>query len=39
MEALRNLKMRAAASNNDRQHTRMVMDKLRGLHRAMLYSY
>lgn len=32
-------KMRAAAANNDRQHNRMIMDKLRGMHRALLYSY
>lgn len=25
--------------NNDRQHNRMIMDKLRGFHRALLYSY
>lgn len=31
--------MRARASNNDRQHDRMVMDKKRGFHRALLYSY
>lgn len=27
------------AANNDRQHNRMIMDKLRSLHRALLYSY
>ena len=30
---------RALAANNDRQHNRMIMDKLRSLQRALLYSY
>ena len=33
------LKLRAQYANNDRQHDRMVQDKLRSLHRALLYSY
>lgn len=32
-------KMRARAANNDRQHNRMVLDKKRSMHRALLYSY
>lgn len=32
-------KKRAAAANNDRQHNRMIMDKLRSLQRSLLYSY
>lgn len=32
-------KLRARAANSDRQHNRMIMDKLRGFHRALLYSY
>lgn len=39
IENLQLLKMRAHAMNNDRQHNRMIMDKLRGFHRALLYSY
>ena len=39
LENLQLLQMRARASNNDRQHNRMVMDKMRGFHRALLYSY
>lgn len=31
--------MRAIYANNDRQHNRMVQDKLRAFHRALLYSY
>ena len=31
--------MRAIYANNDRQHDRMVQDKLRSFHRALLYSY
>lgn len=31
--------MRAIYANNDRQHNRMVQDKLRSFHRALLYSY
>lgn len=33
------LKLRAQHANNDRQHERMVQDKLRSFHRALLYSY
>jgi len=32
-------KMRARAADNDRQHNRMVLDKKRSMHRALLYSY
>ena len=39
MENLNLLKLRAKHANNDRQHDRMVKDKLRSLHRALLYSY
>lgn len=39
LENLELLKMRACAANNDRQHNRMITDKLRGMHRALLYSY
>jgi hypothetical protein len=39
LENLELLRMRAGAINNDRQHNRMIMDKLRSLHRALLYSY
>lgn len=39
IENLELFKMRAGAANNDRQHNRMVMDKLRSFHRALLYSY
>lgn len=39
IENLELFKMRARAANNDRQHNRMIMDKLRGFHRALLYSY
>ena len=39
IENLELFKMRAGAANNDRQHNRMIMDKLRGFHRALLYSY
>lgn len=39
IENLNLMKMRARAANNDRQHNRMVMDKLRGFQRALLYSY
>ena len=31
--------MRAHAADNDRQHNRMVFDKKRSMHRALLYSY
>jgi hypothetical protein len=30
IENLQLMKMRAQAANNDRQHNRMIMDKLRG---------
>lgn len=33
------MKLRAKHANNDRQHDRMVQDKLRSFHRALLYSY
>lgn len=33
------MKMRAKALNNDRQIERMVRDKLKSLHRSLLYSY
>lgn len=39
IENLELFKMRASAANNDRQHNRMIMDKLRSMHRALLYSY
>lgn len=39
LENLELFKMRARAANNDRQHDRMVRDKLRSLYRALLYSY
>lgn len=39
MENLNLLKLRAKHANNDRQHDRMVKDKLRSFHRALLYSY
>lgn len=39
MKNLELMKLRARATNNDRQHERMVRDKLRSLHRALLYSY
>lgn len=32
-------KLRAQHANNDRQHDRMIKDKLRSFHRALLYSY
>ena len=31
--------MRAAFANNDRQHNRMIENKLKSFHRALLYSY
>lgn len=31
--------MRARNANSDRQHNRMIMDKQRSFHRALLYSY
>lgn len=39
MDNLDRLKIRAMYANNDRQHNRMVRDKQRSLHRALLYSY
>lgn len=39
MENLKLMKMRAKALNNDRQIERMVRDKLKSLHRSLLYSY
>lgn len=33
------MKMRAHHANNDRQHNRMILDKKRSMHRALLYSY
>lgn len=39
LENLELFKMRARAANSDRQHNRMIMDKLRGFQRALLYSY
>lgn len=33
------LKIRARHANNDRQRDRMVLDKLKSFHRALLYSY
>ena len=32
-------KKRAQAADNDRQHNRMILDKKRSMHRALLYSY
>ena len=39
MENLELMKMRARALNNDRQIERMRRDKLKSLHRSLLYSY
>ena len=39
MENLELMKVRARALNNDRQIERMVRDKLKSLHRSLLYSY
>lgn len=39
MENLELMKIRAKALNNDRQIERMVRDKLKSLHRSLLYSY
>ena len=39
MQNLNNMKMRAAFANNDRQHNRMIENKLKSFHRALLYSY
>jgi len=39
LENLALMKKRAHAADNDRQHNRMIMDRLRSMHRALLYSY
>lgn len=39
MDNLNKMQLRAFYANNDRQRNRMVQDKLRSLHRALLYSY
>ncbi len=39
LENLELFKMRARAADNDRQHNRMIIDKKRSMHRALLYSY
>ena len=39
LENLELFKMRARAADNDRQHNRMILDKRRSMHRALLYSY
>ena len=39
LENIELFKLRARAANSDRQHNKMVMDKLRSFHRALLYSY
>lgn len=39
MNNLELLKLRARHANNDRQRDRMVLDKLKSFHRALLYSY
>ena len=39
LENLELFKKRAIAADNDRQHNRMVIDRRRGMHRALLYSY
>lgn len=39
MDNLTRMKLRAVYASNDRQHERMVKDKLKSLHRALLYSY
>lgn len=39
MENLNNLRIRAIYANNDRQRERMIRDKKRSFHRALLYSY
>lgn len=39
METYNLMKIRARHTDNDRQHDRMVKDKLKSLHRALLYSY
>ena len=39
MNNLDNLRIRAIYANNDRQRERMIKDKQRSFHRALLYSY
>lgn len=39
LENLELFKLRAGAANNDRQRNRMILDKKRSMHRALLYSY
>lgn len=39
IENLELMRRRAGAASNDRQHNRMILDKQRSLHRALLYSY
>lgn len=39
LENLDLMKLRARTADNDRQHNRMVLDKKRSMHRALLYSY
>ena len=39
LDNLELMKLRAGAADSDRQHNRMIMDKLRSMHRALLYSY
>jgi len=39
LENLELMKMRARAASNDRQHNRMIVNKQRSFHRALLYSY
>ena len=39
MDNYTRMKMRAIYAQNDRQHNRMVKDKQKSLHRALLYSY
>lgn len=39
MDNLARMKLRAVYAQNDRQHDRMVRDKLKSLNRALLYSY
>lgn len=39
METVKLLKSRYRAMNNDRQHDKMVLDKLKTFHRVLLYSY
>lgn len=39
LENLDLMRLRAQAADNDRQHNRMIRDKQRSMHRALLYSY